>query len=85
MVSVLKGILMTRPLTKAEAHAFRRRWEQVNLHEEEELRVMSLEVRWRQFNTLLRWASQFQWTAALGEGEEEVRERWMRLRKGCRG
>jgi hypothetical protein len=41
----------------------------------------SLEVKWQQFNTLLRWAHDFGWTEALSEGESEVRERWARLRK----
>lgn len=76
---------MTRPLTKAQARAFHRRWRRVNAREEEELRCTSLEVKWRQFNTLLRWAHQFGWTAALGEGEDEVRMRWARLRKEYRG
>lgn len=79
------GGLMTRPLTKAEARAFRRRWQRANAREEEELRSTSLEVKWRQFNTLLGWAHQLGWTAALGEGEAEVRKRWARLRKGYRG
>ena len=76
---------MTRPLTKAEARAFRRRWQLAGSREEEELRATSLEVRLRQFNTLLGWAHQFGWTAALGDGEDEVRKRWMQLRKECRG
>ena len=76
---------MTRPLTKTEARAFRERWQRVNAREEEELRCTDLEVRWQQFNTLLRWAHQFGWTASLSEGEAEVRQRWARLRKACRG
>lgn len=74
---------MTRSLTKSEARAFRR-WQRANAREEE-LRSTSLEVRWRQFNTLLGWAHQFGWTAVLGEGEDEVRMRWARLRKEYRG
>lgn len=76
---------MPHSLTKAQARAFRRRWRLVNAREEEELRSTSLEVRLQQFNTLLRWAHQFGWTAALGEGEAEVRKRWARLRKEYRG
>jgi hypothetical protein len=44
---------MTRRLTKAQARAFRARWQLVNAREEVELRSTSLEVRWQQFNTLL--------------------------------
>jgi len=76
---------MTRALTKAEARAFRRRWRRADAREKEELRSTSLEVKWQQFNTLLGWARQFGWTAALDEGEAEVRERWARLRRGYRG
>ncbi len=76
---------MARPLTKAEARAFRQRWQLVNAQEADELRHISLEVRWRQFNTLLAWAHEFGWTAALAEGEADVRQRWARLRKAHRG
>lgn len=72
---------MTRPLTKADARAFRERWRLVNAREEEELRSTSMEVKLQQFNTLLRWAHEFGWEEALKEGEAEVRERWIRLRK----
>jgi hypothetical protein len=75
---------MTRPLTKAEARAFRDRWQRVNAREEAELRCTNPEVKWQQFNTLLRWAHQLGWAAALGEGETDVRQRWARLRKTCR-
>lgn len=76
---------MTRPMTKAEARAFRERWRLVNAREEEELRSASPDLRWQQFLTLLEWAHQFGWTEALSEGEAEVRERWARLRKAHRG
>ena len=76
---------MSRPITKAEARAFRDRWRRVNEREAEELRSTSLETRWRQFNTLLNWARQFGWDAALAEGESEVRRRWAKLRRANRG
>jgi len=76
---------MTCRLTKAQARAFHDRWQRVNAREEEELRSTNLEVKWRQFNTLLSWAHQFGWMADLGEGEFQVRQRWARLRKACRG
>jgi hypothetical protein len=76
---------MTRPLTKAQARAFRLRWQRVNAREEEELRSACPEVKWQQFNTLLGWAHQLGWAALLGEGADEVRQRWARLRKACRG
>jgi hypothetical protein len=73
--------LMTRELTKAAARAFRRRWQLVDAREEVELQSTPVEVRLQQFNTLLGWAHHFGWTAALTEGEDEVRSRWARLRK----
>ncbi len=76
---------MARPLTKAEARAFRERWRRVNAREAEELRSTPLEVKLQQFNTLLGWAHQLGWAEALSEGEAEVRERWARLRKAYRG
>ena len=76
---------MASQLSKAEARAFRKRWQRVNAREEEELRSTPLEVKWQQFNTLLAWAHQLGWAAALGEGEAEVRQRWARLRKAHRG
>lgn len=72
---------MKPALTKAQARAFRERWQLVNDREAEELRSASLEVKLPQFMTLLGWARQFGWTEALSEGEAEVRERWARLRK----
>ncbi len=73
------------PLSKAQARAFRQRWQKVNAREEQELRSISIDVKWQQFNTLLAWAHQFGWADALGEGEAEVRQRWARLRRACRG
>lgn len=72
-------------MTKAEARAFQERWRIVNAREAEELRNTSLEVRWQQFCALLQWAKEFGWTDALAEGEEEVWQRWARLRKAYRG
>jgi hypothetical protein len=76
---------MHEKLTKAQARAFRTRWRLVNAREEEELRTTSLDVKWQQFNTLLRWAQQFGWMDSLDRGVTEVRERWMRLRKASHG
>lgn len=76
--------LMTRRVTKAEGLALRQRWQQINAREEEELRSTSLEVRLQQFNTLLGWAHAFGWAESLAEGEAEVRDRWVRLRKAYR-
>jgi hypothetical protein len=76
---------MPPPLTKAQAQAFRKRWQRVNAREVEELRSTGVDVKWRQFLTLLGWSRRPEWAAALAEGETEVRQRWARLRKAYRG
>jgi hypothetical protein len=72
---------MPRSMTKDEAQAFRACWERVNAREIEELRTTSLEIRWQQFNTLLSWAKELDWSADLAKEEDQVRKRWARLRK----
>lgn len=76
---------MARRMTKAEARAFRDRWRLVNAREEKEMRETSMDLKLQQFNTLLAWAYQLGWTDALGNGVEEVRARWAKLRKAHRG
>lgn len=72
-------------MTKAQARAFQEHWKLVNEYEKEELRRTPADVRLEQFNTLLGWAHELGWTEALAEGEAEVRERWIRLKKAYRG
>jgi hypothetical protein len=72
-------------MSRAEAQAFKERWRRVNEFERQELRQTPVEVRLRQFNTLLGWAHEFAWTEALAEGEAEVRARWVRLKQAYRG
>lgn len=76
---------MTRRMTRAEARAYRDRWQRVNEREIEELRATPIAVKWRQINTLMAWARAFGWEEKLREGEAEVRERWARLRKAYGG
>ncbi|MBM3997567.1 MAG: hypothetical protein FJ303_25985 [Planctomycetes bacterium] len=76
---------MTPPLTKAEARAYRQRWRRASARELEVLRSTPLDVKWQQFNTLLAWAQHFARTEASRRGEEEVWQRWARLRKAHRG
>lgn len=72
-------------LTRNEARRFRERWQLADAREVEEMRTTSIDVKWRQFNTLLRWAHALGWTEALAADDEKVRARWMRLRKAMRG
>lgn len=74
---------MSKPprITKAQVATFRKRWKFVNEREAEELRTTPVEIKFKQFSTLLEWAHRFGWADALREGEMEVRERWAKLRK----
>lgn len=76
---------MSRKLSKAEARAYQRRWKLVNAREVDELLATSIDVKWQQFNTLLRWAHAFGWSDSRAREDAEVRARWIRLRKALRG
>jgi hypothetical protein len=80
-----RSLLMSLLLTKVRSRAFRWRWQRVNAREAEELRATGVQVKWLQFNTLLAWAQQLGWAAALGEEEAQVRQRWAQLRKARGG
>ncbi|MBI3976670.1 MAG: hypothetical protein HY331_00650 [Chloroflexi bacterium] len=68
-------------MTKAEALAFKARWEMVNAAEIEELRATTPEKKLRQLAAMMALAKQLGWTDALAAEEGEVRERWNRLRR----
>ena len=72
---------MTRRMTKAEAKAWKANWEAVNELEREELRSTSLETKLCQMVALMQWVRTFGWQERLAEGEDEVRNRWIRLKK----
>ncbi len=70
-----------RRLTKAEAQAFAARWKMVNAAEREELRATPLVTKLRQLAALMASVDRLGWAQALAEEEDEVRERWRKLRK----
>ena len=72
---------MTRRMTKAEAKAWKARWEAVNEFEREELRRTTFDTKLRQLVALMQWGRTFGWHKCSAEGENEVRERWIRLKK----
>lgn len=76
---------MPRRMTKAEAKAWKARWEAVNQFEREELRRTPPEVKLRQLAALMLTARALGWEEKLSEGTEEVRERWRRLQKAYDG
>ncbi len=62
-------------MNRAEALPWKERWRLV--------REKEIEERLRQLDTMLLLARQLGWTEALPGEDEEVRERWMRLRRLC--
>lgn len=68
-------------ISAKEAHALRKRWQRVNAQERRELRSTPLVKKLQQLAALMASVRQMGWTSALSEGEAEVRERWVRLRK----
>jgi len=67
-------------MNRAEARAFRTRWQLANQAEIDELRSTAPEVKLQQLAALMASTDQLGWTRALASEVDEVRERWKRLR-----
>ena len=65
----------------SQGQAWRDRWQLINELEEEELRNTSPEVSLRQLNALYRSLDVMGWRQLHRPGEEEVRQRWVRLKE----
>jgi hypothetical protein len=76
-----EGRRMKPRMTREEALAFQARWRLVSEAELEELRATSPETKLRQLAALMASVEPMGWTEALQAEEQEVRERWIRLRK----
>jgi len=59
---------------------YRQRWQAVAEIERQELRGMSAEKHWQQINALARFAREQGLTRAGDDGEQEVFQRWARLK-----
>ena len=68
-------------MTKEEALQFKERWKLVNDFTDEEARLTPPDVKLRQVALLYEAAQAFGWAEALREGEDEVHERWRRLKE----
>jgi hypothetical protein len=68
-------------MTREEAEQFKARWKLVNDFTDEEARRTPPEVKLRQTALLYEATHAFGWAEKLREGEEEVRERWRRLKE----
>lgn len=75
---------MKRTMTQAEAVAYVRRWRMVQAAEHAELRRASPELKLRQLAALMASVDWLGLRQALAEEEDEVRDRWRRLRS-CYG
>jgi hypothetical protein len=73
---------MSRRITKKELKAWCDRWALVNAAEIEELRNTPPAVKLRQLAALMASVDQLGWTDALAAEEAQVRENWLRIRKG---
>lgn len=69
----------------AQIRAWAERWKLVNQAAIEELRATPLEVKIRQLAVLMDSVEELSWREALREGEEQVRARWIRLRRVAGG
>jgi hypothetical protein len=72
---------MNRRMNKAEADAFKKRWQIVNKAERDEMRTASYELKFRQLAALMASVADLGWQEPLDEGVAEVRARWARLRR----
>ncbi len=68
-------------LTREAAQASKRRWEIVNAAEREELGATPVQHKFRQLAALMASAAQFGWTQTTEAEDDQVRERWARLRR----
>lgn len=75
-----------RPMmTREEAEAFKTRWREVNELTDEELRRLTVEEKLRRLRGLFCTARALGWEERLREGEDEVRDRWRRLKEAFDG
>jgi hypothetical protein len=72
-------------MQKDEATQFRTRWQLVNDFVLEEARRTPVEVKLHQLAQMFEAQRALGWTEQLRGGEEEVRERWRRLKEHYRG
>lgn len=69
-------------ISKKEAREFKRRWKAVNEFEIQELRKTPPAKKLLQLSALMALVKAFpEWDEALKEGEAEVRERWLKLKR----
>lgn len=72
---------MGKPLiTRAEAQAFRKRWQSVNAFTDDEVRKTTAARKLQHLSSLYNLAVALGWLDELGRGEDQVWSRWQELR-----
>jgi len=66
--------------TNFDIRFYRERWKAVEEIERQELRAMSIEMHWKQINSLARFAIENGLTRGDDDGEMEVFLRWAKLK-----
>jgi hypothetical protein len=69
----------------AQIRAWAARWKLAHRAAIEELRATPLDAKFRQLAVLMDSVDELGWREALREGEQQVRERWIRLRRVAGG
>ncbi|HZS07614.1 MAG TPA: hypothetical protein VFD58_22455 [Blastocatellia bacterium] len=68
-------------MTREEALHFKARWQMVNETIAEEIRRTPVSVKLQQLEVMFAAAQELGWVENLKAGEEEVRERWRKLKE----
>ncbi len=71
-------------ISASEVRAAKKRWENVNAAEREELRQTPLSIKIIQLAALMESVKGMGWEKSLSEEEKKVRMRWQRLRDAYR-
>ncbi|MDX2034388.1 MAG: hypothetical protein SF339_27180 [Blastocatellia bacterium] len=72
---------MPQVMTKEEARLFRSRWQLANERIAEEIRGTPMVEKLRQLAIMFQAGQALGWTERMRAGEEEIQQRWQRLRE----
>jgi hypothetical protein len=68
-------------MTRRQAREYKERWRKVNARQLRELRTLTPEQKLDQWARLWIWVKEFGWDKALAAEEQQVRDRWNRIRR----
>lgn len=75
----------SKSITRADARAYAERWKRVESLQRRELLAISPTEKFQQLCELMEWARAFGWETSLAAEEQQVRERWILLRRRLSG